>query len=234
MEEEIARRLVGLNTVFYEQFADPFSASRDSPQPGYDNLLAYLPKGELDVLDAGCGNGRFGRFLIAKGLSIKYTGIDLSERLLSHIHDLPGRFLQRDLSTSGALDGLGDYDLIVCLSTLQHIPGRSNRELLLQDMCAHLQPSGRIILANWQFLSSPRQRRKIRPWSEAGLVSEQVEPGDFLLSWERGGFGIRYVAHLDVEATRKLAEAANLRIANQYYSDGREGDLNLYTILARH
>ena len=59
-----------------------------------------------------------------------------------------------------------------------------------------------------------------------------MEPGDFLLSWQRGGSGLRYVALIDEEATRRLATAAGLRIVDQYRRDGHEGDLNLYTVLA--
>ena len=79
---------------------------------------------------------------------------------------------------------------------------------------------------------SDRQRRKIRPWSEVDIDPALVEAGDYLLSWERGGAGRRYVAHLDESATGELAAAAGLRILDTFLSDGREGDLNLYAIMA--
>lgn len=233
MDHEIARRLVDLNAQFYDRLAAPFSASRAAPQSGYERLLHYIPRaGAVDVLDVGCGNGRFGRFLLAGGLSINYTGVDFSERLMSTGVDVPGRRIRSDLSLPGALDGLDTYDLIACLSTLQHIPGRANRERLMCDMRQHLRSNGRLVLANWQFLDNERQRRKLQPWADIGLQESQVEPGDYLLSWQRGGAGLRYVALIDEEATRLLAAAADLRIVNQFHSDGREGDLNLYTILA--
>ena len=54
----------------------------------------------------------------------------------------------------------------------------------------------------------------------------------YLLSWHRGGYGLRYVALLDEAETQRLADAAGLRVVAQFYSDGREGNLNLYTLLA--
>lgn len=232
MDAEVVRRLVDLNARFYDRLADPFSTSRAAPQPGYERLLPYVPQEALvDVLDVGCGNGRFGRFLLAGGRSINYTGVDFSERLMSTGGNVPGRRIRCDLSLPGALSGPDTYDLIACLSTLQHIPGRANRERLMRDMHAHLRPNGRLILANWQFLDSPRQRRKLRPWADIGLPESQIEPGDYLLSWQRGGTGLRYVALIDEAATRMLANAAYFRIIDQFRSDGREGDLNLYTIL---
>lgn len=232
MEETVVRKLIELNSTFYEQFAVPFSASRSKPQPGYDRLLAFIPPGRVEVLDAGCGNGRFGRFLVANGVSANYTGIDLFEPLPAFADDISIRFFRRDLSRPDCLAGFGSFDLIVSLSTLQHIPGRVNREHLLCGFGDHLATGGRIVLGNWQFLNNPRQQRKIRPWSEVGLASTQLETGDYLLSWERGGYGLRYVASLDVEETRLLAKRAGLKVIDQFRSDGREGNLNLYTILA--
>ncbi len=233
MNDEIVRALVGLNARFYDQLAEPFSASRAAPQPGYVQLLEHLPQaGALDVLDVGCGNGRFGRFLLKQNIAIRYTGVDFSRRLIA-TGDLAGEYYQRDLSLPDSLAGLGDYDLIVCLSTLQHIPGRANRERLMREMRDHLRPDGRLILANWQFLDSPRQRRKLRPWTDVQLDESELEAGDYLLSWERGGSGLRYVALIDEEATQTMADAVHFRIVYQYYSDGREGNQNLYTILKR-
>jgi len=235
MDEATVRRLVTLNEVFYSEFAAPFAASRARPQPGYEHLLAYVPAGRPRVLDVGCGDGRFGRFLRASGRAVDYVGIDFSADLLAArdvASDVAGRFERRDLSQPGSLDGLGHFDLIVCLSTLQHIPGRRNRARLLAQMAACLDAGGYIALANWQFLGSARQRRKIRPWAEVGVDERDVEPGDYLLSWQRGGEGRRYVALVDGEETRRLAAEAGLRVVELFRSDGREGDLNLYALLA--
>jgi SAM-dependent methyltransferase len=236
MDEAVARKLVTLNEAFYERFAAPFAASRAAPQPGFARLLAHWPAPSspsappLRVLDVGCGDGRLGRYLHDRDRAIDYTGVDFSAPLLAV--GAAGQFVRRDLSRPGALAGLGRYDWVVCLSTLQHIPGRDRRVGLLVEMRDCLRPGGRLALTNWQFLDSPRQRRKLRPWAEVGLATSDVEPGDYLLAWQRGGYGLRYVALLDAAATAALAEAAGLVVLDQFRSDGREGDLNLYTILA--
>jgi hypothetical protein len=54
-----------------------------------------------------------------------------------------------------------------------------------------LLPEGRLLLSNWQFATNSRQRRKQLAWSTAGLEPADVEPGDYLLSWQRGGLGLR-------------------------------------------
>lgn len=231
MDETVARQLVALNAAFYARFAAAFAASRAEPQPGYERLLPYIHDGAA-VLDVGCGEGRFGRFLRSRGLTVAYSGVDGSADLLRLAEEVGGRFAHRDLFQPDCLRDLGPFDFVACLSTLQHIPGRERRARLLAEMRDRLGPGGHIALANWQFLGSERQRRKLRPWAEAGLGPEAVEPGDYLLSWQRGGYGLRYVALLDEAGTQELAQEAGLRIVEQFRSDGREGDLNLYTLLA--
>lgn len=231
MEEAVVRLLVDLNATFYDRFAAPFAASRATPQPGFERLLNYLWADPAAVLDVGCSDGRFARFLWDRGRVVDYTGVDFSPALLS-VTGETGRFLRRDLSCPRSLNGLGQFDLVVCLSTLHHIPGHANRARLLTEMRDCLKGDGYVALANWQFAGNARQQHKLRPWSAVGLAQSDVEDNDYLLSWQRGGVGLRYVALLDTAVTDRLAAEAGLRIVDQYRSDGREGDLNLYTILA--
>ena len=233
MKDKVRQSLIKLNRDFYDQFARPFAESRAQPQPGFHRLLDYIRPEYGCLLDVGCGEGRFGRFLLSNVEPMKYTGVDFTAELLQYARaGLRGTFLVRDLSEPDCLDGLGKFDVIACLATLQHIPGQRWRSQLLAEMGAHLAENGRILLSNWQFLTSDRQRRKIMDWSEAGLSKEDVETNDYVISWQRDGLGFRYVAQLDETAIAGLAREANLNIIDQFRSDGREGDLNLYTILA--
>ncbi|HEX6385321.1 MAG TPA: methyltransferase domain-containing protein [Anaerolineae bacterium] len=232
MREEVVEKLLALNRDFYNKLAEPFARSREEPQPGFYRLLDELPQPSPRVLDVGCGEGRYGRFLNEHQAVAAYTGVDFSAGLLARAESrVPGRFIQRDLSQPGCLEGLGNFDVIACLATLQHIPGRANRRRLLQDMKAHLAPDGRIFLSTWQFLDSPRQRRKVVDWSQVGLTAAEVEPNDYLLTWQRGGTGLRYVCLIAADETAALAGESGLTILNHFRSDGREGDLNLYTVL---
>jgi len=231
MRYEIVKRLLSLNQEFYSRFAGPFANSRSNPQPGYLRLLENLPPGCERVLDIGCGNGRYGYFLKIHQPVIDYTGIDFTSELLNLASKrVRGRFYQRDISRIGFLNKLGEFDIVVCLSTMQHVPGRSNRLSLLREMKSHLNENGRIILANWQFMDSQRQRRKIRDWAQLDLSEADLEAGDYLLSWQREGRGLRYVCLIDTKATALLTREAGLNVTTQFRSDGKEGDLNLYTV----
>lgn len=234
MNEAVIERLLTLNQDFYRQFAQPFVETRAKPQEGFFKLIDYLPQSAGHLLDVGCGDGRFGRFALEHGLVGRYTGVDFSADMLQAAREMTegGEFFQRDMSQPDFLAGLGSYELISCLAAMQHIPGRERRLGLLQEMARHLSPNGRIVLSNWQFLDNKRQQRKITDWQHIGLTSGQVEKNDYLLTWQRGGTGYRYVSFIDGEETRALAETAGLRCLAQFRSDGREGNLNLYTILS--
>jgi tRNA (uracil-5-)-methyltransferase TRM9 len=232
MTPEVAQKLLALNREFYAALAQPFAETRETPQPGFDRLRTALPGVPCDVLDVGCGNGRFGHYLQQHNALGHYVGVDFSSELLAHAAlRVPGDYFQRDLSQSGCLDGLIQYDVVACLAVLQHIPSYENRLRLLREMKERVGGNGRIFISTWQFMDSERQRRKLRDWAEIGLNPGEVEPNDYLLTWQRDGFGLRYVCFVDEIEIAKLAKAAGLRILDQFRSDGKEGDLNLYTVL---
>ncbi len=226
-------QLLRLNRQFYGRFALPFSASRLQPQPGFARLFSFLPVPCHSVLDVGCGNGRFAHFLQSHQSVERYVGVDFSSELLEITRSrVSGSFYERDLSQPDCLQGLGVFEVAVCLAVLQHIPGRHRRVQLLRQIKEQLTENGRLVLSNWQFLAHPRQKRKVVDWSAIGLTAAQVEPGDYLLSWERGGSGLRYVCLLDEGETAELAADAGFSVLSHFFSDGKEGTLNLYTVLS--
>lgn len=231
MKRSVADRLLALNHAFYAHLADPFARTRSRPQPGFARLATYLPDPCPRLLDVGCGEGRFGRFLLGAGRIGHYVGVDFSEDLLQHARlETTGEYHVRDLGRPGSLEGLGAFPAVACLAVLQHIPGRQQRVRLLHELGGHLEAGGRLLLSTWQFLDSERQRRKIAPWAAADIPAEEVEAGDYLLTWRSGGFGLRYVAFIDLEEITALAEAAGLELLDHFRADGKEGNLNLYTV----
>ncbi|MCB8979746.1 MAG: class I SAM-dependent methyltransferase [Ardenticatenaceae bacterium] len=232
MRDEIVQRLLNLNQEFYDAQADSFSGSRVSPQPGFARLLPYLPQPCPRFLDVGCGNGRFAQFLQENNRIGEFVGVDFSEELLADAaQNATGTFYQRNLLKPGCLDGLGQFPAISCLAVMHHLPGKANRLRLLQEIKTHLVENGRLLISNWQFMDSPRQRRKVQNWSQLGLTADDVEPNDYLLAWQRGGFALRYACHINAAETAELAAQAGLTIVDQFYSDGKEGNLSLYTVL---
>ncbi|MCP5097958.1 MAG: class I SAM-dependent methyltransferase [Chloroflexi bacterium] len=232
MKDDIVQKLLDLNQRFYNKVALSFDNSRQNPMEGFFDMLDYLPVPQVHLCDVGCGNGRYGHFLRQQERLAGYAGVDFSVELLQKAREMVGmgQFYQRDMSKPAFLDDIGKFDVVACIAAMHHLPGRHNRVQLLRELKEHVAENGRIFLANWQFMDSVRQQRKVLDWSEIGLTDDDVEQGDYLLKWQRGGLALRYACMVDEVETALLAQEANLQIEAQFRNDGKEGNLSLYTI----
>ncbi len=244
MRPEIQRRLLAVNRRFYETVADEFHHTRQGWTPGLLAILPYIPEGTKQrpatVLDVGCGNGRLARLLEERGGHTEYTGVDRDPRLLALARKSTAplartrcRFLQADLADPSWTRVLGPeeprFQAVVCLATLQHLPGYELRRRVVQDLARLSQ--GVVILSFWQFLEAPRFQAKLLDWTTVGLSPQDVEPGDALLPWKQGPYAVRYVHQVDPAELVRLAWDAGLGIRKTFRADGKEGNLNLYAIL---
>ena len=82
-------------------------------------------------------------------------------------------------------------------------------------------------------MDSERQQRKVVDWSAVGIDPQEVEAGDYLLSWKLEGEGVRYIALIDEAETAAMVAQSDLVIVEQFRCDGKEGNLNLYTVLEK-
>lgn len=223
-----------------------FSATRARLQPGVQKVLATVPS-SARILDLGCGNGELAAELARRNFSGVYIGLDFSPVLLqqaiqkSTFHKSVSqpvlRFLQADLSSDSwdepvsiAQNEMGQppFDLIFAFAVLHHLPGKQTRLQVLSKARRLIAPDGRFIHSEWQFLSSPRLKARIQPWDIAGLSPDQVDPGDYLLDWRRGGCGLRYVHHFTQQELADLAAETGFSIRNTFHSDGEGGRLGIY------
>jgi len=230
--------LLDLNRSFYDQFARQFAQSRTPDQPGWRRLLPFLPETGL-LLDVGCGHGRLAHFLASQGRRVAYVGVDSSPALLEIARagagELDAAFVEADITAPGWHRRLphARYTAVTALAVLHHIPGWQRRRALLTELGALLADDGRLALSTWQFMNEARLRRKVTPWQAAGLSEEQVEAGDYLLDWQRGGLGLRYCHLVNEAELAALAGQAGLHVQALFQDDGREGNLNQFAVLAR-
>jgi tRNA (uracil-5-)-methyltransferase TRM9 len=239
MDDETIETLLALNRRFYTDLAAPFAASRPAGDPVLAPILPHIPE-RARVLDVGCGNGRLALLLAHERPGTHYVGVDASPDLIAAAQREAGRleghsttFCVADIARPGWTSVLpvGDFDYAIALAVLHHIPSFELRARVLNDIGTVLAPAGRLILTTWQFLAHARMRLKIVPWTEAGLAEEQLEPGDYLLDWKRGGRGLRYCHLVDEAEVQRLAAAAGFRVLETFRAGGREGDLSLGAVL---
>ncbi len=234
MKLEVAKQLLELNHQFYQTFAEEFSLTRQRIQPGVERILETLPP-RARLLDLGCGNGALAERLFQRGHAGAYLGVDISEKLIkiAKRSKLPkAKFIQGDLADPGWDDKRmkAPFDFIFCFAVMHHIPGVDLRVRFLEKARSLLAPDGRFIHSNWQFLDSKRLLARIQPWEKIGLADTDVDEGDYLLDWRRGGEGVRYVHYFTSSELHALAVQTGFQVAGLFTSDGEGSRLGLYQI----
>ncbi len=202
---------------------------------------------EANLVDLGCGNGELAAQLIRRGQCGVYLGVDFSSDLLAKAEEVVQseaenklHILFRQLNLT-EVDRLNDIaakaqpvSALLSFATLHHIPGINQRLKILKEIARILsesrEPEPLFIHSEWQFLNSERLTARIVPWEVIGLTKDQLETGDYLLDWRRGGTGLRYVHHFNQDELVSLADQAGFDVLESFLSDGENSKLGLYQV----
>ena len=130
----------------YGEIASEFDQTRKAPWQEFQHFLKYLGKNDK-VLDLGCSNGRLYDFL--KDKKVDYLGVDNNSVLLEKARE---NFPEAKFQLGDMVDlELSDksFDVIFCIATFHHIPGRKLRRHAVSEMHRMLKRNGILILTVW-------------------------------------------------------------------------------------
>lgn len=237
MQNAVAARLARLNGEFFDQHGLAFAETRPRLNPGVRAVLASIPP-KARVLDAGCGDGKPGRFL--SGRPGTYLGLDASTTMIERARALTGereavRFAPADVLEAGwAAPYREAFDWVLAFAVIHHIPGEDGRAQFVRDLATCCRPGARVAISCWRPSRSLRLLRRVVAWGEIGLSDTDVDPGDRLIGWERAGQrGWRYVHELEPAELDVMAERAGLALLDRFVADGHTGDLADYAVYKR-
>lgn len=250
---QAARLLSKLTSDFYAQQAQSFSATRQAPWQGWqrclDSMPAVMAATNLRVLDVGCGNLRFARFLTEQRNihPTAYYAVDNCIPLVqSGSADRQTTVMAVDVVDSLLDDTLAaqltmtDCDLVVAFGLMHHVPGMQNRAQLLKTLLDKTKPKGYICVSFWQFMHSAKLAAKAQQTTTQALQQLQLdasvlEEHDYLIGWQNKAHTWRYCHHFtNNELTDALASLGpQVRVCAQFSADGKDKNLNHYLVLQR-
>jgi 2-polyprenyl-3-methyl-5-hydroxy-6-metoxy-1,4-benzoquinol methylase len=225
---DIRQQLQQLTAEFYSVHANAFDESRqggwDSWGRVLDEMLAITPF--EDLLDLGCGNGRFANFLDANdSRDIHYTGIDSEPALIAYAQDRhPAKVFDVD-TIEHTLQTTKKYDAVVSFGVLHHLPGQTQRTALLHDIAKLLKPDGVAAFSFWQPKLLKNFGRKIHP--DPPIAS--LETNDFLLGWKGDFTHVRYCHHFESEEITQLFAESGLVVRTEFQGGGNDAS-NRYVV----
>lgn len=112
---------------------------------GEARLIDAMAERGSRILDAGCGTGRVGAYLAARGHSI--VGIDLDEVLISEARETcpAGEWHVGDLAETGP-EQLGDgFDIAASAGNVMTFLDPASRSAVIANLASVLAPGGRLI-----------------------------------------------------------------------------------------
>ncbi|MCH8621046.1 class I SAM-dependent methyltransferase [Undibacterium sp. TS12] len=179
-------------TDLYDHYYTSHAYEKRYPKPNQSTLHFLFEHGARearDILDFGCGNGRYALPLL-QATSARLTGFDISHAAIAEL----SRFLQNHPSANrmrlfegdaGELNSQGDYDLIMLLfGVLSHVGDHTARLATLRQLRSLIRPEGRLILSVPSiFRRRPLELLEARLSRMTGRAQDtQKEPGNILFT----------------------------------------------------
>ena len=180
MQENQAKKLVEEETSTYDFIASHFSATRFSAGPWILENTKSLPH-DTNILDIGCGNGR-----LLEGLqdSMKYTGIDVSAKL---IEIAKKKYPSREASFK-VFDGIrlpfkdASFSHVYMLYTFHHFP-KPLQQKFINECKRVVKPGGEVVVTIWHLWRKPFLWYLLASLSKK-MISRKFDLFDIYIPWK--------------------------------------------------
>ena len=207
MDQSLADQILLQVAEDYNQIAEQFALTRSYPWAEFAFLKPLLKPG-MQLLDVGCGNGRLANELTN---DIRYTGLDVSEQLLTIAKT---RFPQHKFVTGSMLElpfKDDQFDITAAIASLQHIPSSAYRLQAMQQLARVTKPGGYLFLVNWNMQGSHFEPHR-------APKDQGYDDNDFLMPWRNDQgeqLALRYYHGFTKAELSDLCQQVNLTVVEQ-------------------
>jgi ubiquinone/menaquinone biosynthesis C-methylase UbiE len=229
MRREAAKKILSENRESYNQMAQEFSASRAKFWEELEFLAEHAVPG-MNVLDIGCGNGRF--YPLMKERDVLYTGVDNSSELLKEARRaFPNTaFVEADATSLPFPDRF--FDVAFSFATLHHVPSRALREKFIQEAARVLKPGSTFVLSVWE-LWTPKYFGKLLRDALKGLLGfTSLDIGDVMLTFGKAKHK-RYLHAFTARELETLLEKNGFAIIGTDLAKRKSGEKNIVVVAKR-
>lgn len=168
------KQIIETTQDFYKNISEEFSNTRQFAWKGWGSIFEKISLPEnAEILDLGCGNGRFYEFLQNQYKHFKYTGLDIDNGLLNIARNkYPDATFKKLDIIQNLQDIEGKYDLVVGFGITHHIPIEEFRKRWFNNIAKLLKKDGLLVLSFWDFLNK-----------KSLIKIEDLEENDYWLGW---------------------------------------------------
>ncbi len=229
MRKDFALHILNKVRDDYNHIAPDFANTRVNIWSEIAVLFDYIKKGD-NVLDLGCGNGRFVNIIKEKGG--EYFGTDVSENLINIAkQNHPNENFQ--ITQPLKLPFSDNYfDIVYSIAVLHHIPSNDFRLEFLQEAKRVLKVGGLFVLTVW--------KPKDKHWGIFGL-SRGLDFRDVIDPWfgkaelsSGNNKGERYFHCFSEKELANLAKEAGFEIIESGIIKNEKGNRqNLYFVVKK-
>lgn len=228
MKKELAQKLLNQTVSDYSTIAEDWHRSRQGKHwPDILFFQQYVKTGD-QVLDVGCGNGRF--LAVLEDKDIECVGLDNCQPLLEIAQkNVKGksRFVKGDILDLPFNDG--HFNVVVSMAVLHHIPSKELREQAIKELKRVLKSGGTLIISVWDIYNRLYFKLILKYFFLKLLGANQMDFKDVLMPFNHKVN--RYLHGFTKGEFKKLIENAKLKMIEIGKSHKtRRGNRSLYII----
>jgi N-acetylglucosaminyldiphosphoundecaprenol N-acetyl-beta-D-mannosaminyltransferase len=202
----------------YNSFAKDFSSTRSYYWKEFERL-SITTKVNDEILDIGCGNGRLFGYLYDKNLEIKYSGIDISKKLLKEAkNNNPNQDFSLGSFTNFSHINDKKYNKIWAVASFHHLSSFKERTLALKNIYSHLEKDGEFICTVWNLYNQKKYLDQQKNAKLRSIYNPLWNDHDFLIPWGEQKI-LRYYYSFDKNELENLLQENGFIIEDSFYSE---------------